>query len=99
MDKLNEPMPSWSNTYKPTSTINMITQYKFIPMAEFTVNNYILETTGISPFFANYRLNPRMDIEPHIVVDIAEKHPAYTVTNRLSEIHNHIQSEILFAQD
>jgi hypothetical protein len=35
-------------------------------MAEFTANNHISETTGISPFFANYRLNPKIDFEPDI---------------------------------
>jgi hypothetical protein len=34
-----------------------------LPMAEFTANNHISETTGISPFFANYRLNPKIDFK------------------------------------
>jgi hypothetical protein len=39
---------------------------QFLPMAEFAANNHISETTGISPFFTNYGLNPRMDFKPDI---------------------------------
>ena len=31
---------------------------------EFATNNQVNETTGISPFFANYSYNPCLDIEP-----------------------------------
>jgi hypothetical protein len=34
-----------------------------LPMAEFAANKYVSETTRISPFFANYRLNPKIDFE------------------------------------
>ena len=36
----------------------------WLPLAEFAMNNQISETTGISPFFANYGFNPHMGIEP-----------------------------------
>lgn len=36
----------------------------WLPLAEFTTNNHISSTTKISPFFANYRYNPRIGIEP-----------------------------------
>jgi hypothetical protein len=36
----------------------------WLPLAEFATNNQVNETTGISPFFANYGFNPRMGIEP-----------------------------------
>ena len=36
----------------------------WLPLAEFATNNQVNETTGISPFFANYGYNPRMGIEP-----------------------------------
>jgi hypothetical protein len=31
---------------------------------EFASNNAVSETTGVSPFFANYRFNPRLGTEP-----------------------------------
>jgi hypothetical protein len=42
-------------------------------MAEFTANNHIPEITSISPFFANYGLNPKIDFEPDIRVDNHEE--------------------------
>ena len=35
-----------------------------MPLAEFAINNQVNESTGISPFFANYGFNPRLGIEP-----------------------------------
>ena len=36
----------------------------WLPLAEFATNNQVNESTGISPFFANYGYNPRMGVEP-----------------------------------
>jgi hypothetical protein len=36
---------------------------QFLPMAKFTMNNYISETTGLSPFFANYGIYPKIDFK------------------------------------
>jgi transposase InsO family protein len=36
----------------------------WLPLAEFAGNNAASETTGMSPFFANYGFNPRMGVEP-----------------------------------
>jgi hypothetical protein len=38
--------------------------YDWLPLAEFAMNNQVNETTGVSPFFANYGFNPRLGIEP-----------------------------------
>ena len=37
---------------------------EWIAGAEFTYNNKVHTSTRVSPFFANYGLNPRMGIEP-----------------------------------
>lgn len=37
---------------------------KWLPLAEFAMNNAVSETTGVSPFFANYGFHPRLGIEP-----------------------------------
>jgi transposase InsO family protein len=39
---------------------------QFVPMAECTANNHISETTGVSPFFANYGMHPKIDFKPDI---------------------------------
>jgi hypothetical protein len=67
---------------------------RFLPMAEFAANNHISETTGMSPFFANYALNPKIDFEPDIRVDNPEEHQACTLADCLSEIHDLIKSQI-----
>jgi len=36
----------------------------WLPLAEFAANNHVSESTGVSPFFANYGFNPRLGIEP-----------------------------------
>jgi hypothetical protein len=36
----------------------------WLPLAEFAGNNTASETTGVSPFFANYGFHPRMGVEP-----------------------------------
>lgn len=36
----------------------------WLPIAEFAGNNMVSETTGVSPFFANYGFNPKMGVEP-----------------------------------
>jgi hypothetical protein len=68
-------------------------------MAEFAANNYISETTSISPFFANYGLNPKIHFEPDIQVHNAEEDQAHTLADCLSEIHDLIKSKMVFAQD
>jgi hypothetical protein len=37
---------------------------QWLSLAEFAANNVISETTGVSPFFANYGFNPRLGVEP-----------------------------------
>ena len=37
---------------------------QWLPLAEFAMNNVPSETTGVSPFFANYGFNPQLGAEP-----------------------------------
>jgi hypothetical protein len=71
----------------------------FLPMAEFAAHNHVSETTRISPFFANYGLNPKIDFEPDLRIDNPEENEAHTLTECLSEIYDLIKSEMSFAQD
>jgi hypothetical protein len=36
----------------------------WLPLAEFALNNAVSETTGFSPFFANYVFNSKLGFEP-----------------------------------
>jgi hypothetical protein len=37
---------------------------QWLPLAEFAMNNVTSETTGVSPFFANYGFHPKLGVEP-----------------------------------
>ena len=34
-------------------------------IVEFAANNAVLETIGVSPFFANYGFHPKLGVEPN----------------------------------
>jgi transposase InsO family protein len=36
----------------------------WLPLIKFALNNAVSETTGFSPFFANYGFNPKLEFEP-----------------------------------
>ena len=36
----------------------------WLPIAEFAANNAVSETTGVSPFFANYGFHPKLGVKP-----------------------------------
>jgi hypothetical protein len=36
----------------------------WLPLAEIAANSIFSETTGLSPFFANYGFHPRLGVEP-----------------------------------
>jgi hypothetical protein len=67
----------------------------WLPLAEFAHNNHDSETTGISPFFANYGFHPRMGFEPP---ENLQDTPAANFTSRLSEIHDRLREEMFYAQ-
>ena len=70
---------------------------QWIPMAEFMGNNQASETTGMSPFFANYGFNLRMDfLESEYVEN--ENLDAVAFTKAMTELHEHLRSEIGYAQ-
>ena len=66
-------------------------------MAEFMGNNQASETTGMSPFFTNYRFNPRMDF---LESEDGENEDldAAAFTKAMTELHEHLRSEIGYAQ-
>jgi transposase InsO family protein len=71
-----------------------------LPLAEFSANNHASETTGVSPFFANYGFNPRFTVRPR-----SDKPPtsneellADQNVERLREIQEFCRSEMTYAQ-
>ena len=70
-----------------------------LPLAEFAGNNAASETTGLSPFFANYGFDPLWHF------DFAAKHndspksqDAKQLAQKIKEITDHLRSEMLRAQ-
>ncbi|TRX94028.1 hypothetical protein FHL15_005106 [Xylaria flabelliformis] len=59
----------------------------WLPLAEFTANNHVSSTTGMSPFFANYGYNPRMGVEP------AEPNLPASLVNRNDPGHTQTRKE------
>ena len=72
----------------------------WLHLAEFAANNQASETTGLSPFFANYGFDPRWQdtpLETPATPD-AEITAGQTLTHTIAEITDHLRSEILRAQ-
>jgi hypothetical protein len=68
----------------------------YLPLAEFASNNYASETTGLSPFFAFYDMDPRSNFGQPISknpVTINEKEASELVL-KIEEIHEHARLEI-----
>jgi len=68
---------------------------KLLPLAEFTYNNTLSDTTGITPFFANkgYHLN----LTVHLEHNLASAHACDFVTD-LDELHQQLRQKIAKAE-
>ena len=78
-----------------------------MPLVEFAANNQASETTGISPFFANYGYDPRWTDDPqHDAADepqraadnSSEARAGRNHAETIKEINEHLQSEMLRVQ-
>jgi hypothetical protein len=71
----------------------------FLPLAEFAGNLLPSESTGASPFFANYGFDPRIDFD---LDNPAGPHPAegraFDVASHFARLHDFLRSEMLRAQ-
>jgi hypothetical protein len=67
-------------------------------LAEFSANSLSSETTGITPFFANYSFYPRLGIEPHEVPDIPAARRADTFADYMSTILEFLREQTLLVQ-
>jgi transposase InsO family protein len=74
----------------------------FLPDAEFMANNFVNESTGITPFFADKGYHPRTGIEPPSTYDNrgkAEVERADEITKRVEEMRNWLQDQLTWAQE
>jgi len=71
----------------------------WLPIAEFASNNHTLQTTAVSPVFANLGYDPRWQFELSAYLpNQAENQQLRSVAKALSEIHDHLRTEIHRAQ-
>jgi hypothetical protein len=70
----------------------------WLPLAEFSANSLRSETTGITPFFANYGFHPRLGVEPHEVPDTPAARRADTFADHMSAILEFLREQTLLAQ-
>jgi len=67
----------------------------WLPIAEFVTNNHTSETTAVSPFFANLGYDPcwQFDLSASLN-NQAEDQQARSAAKALSEIHDHLRTEM-----
>jgi len=65
----------------------------YLFLAEFAGNNQVLETTTVSPFFANLGCHPHCDFELDIRADNAEEQQVQTAVERIQHIHDLVETE------
>jgi hypothetical protein len=95
-ERINSVMEQYLRAYVNYQQDNWA---QYLPLAEFAANNHVSETTGLSPFFVNYGMHPKLDFEPDLRVDNPEEGQAQSLTRLLAEIHDFAKAEMAYAQD
>ena len=67
-----------------------------LPIAEFSINNHINSSTGISPFFASFGHHPRLDFRPES--ESLDPRSIPTFVNTISTIQKQCRESIKLAQ-
>jgi hypothetical protein len=57
-----------------------------------------LETTGLSPFFANYGFYPRLGVEPIEPADMPATRQASAFADQMSAIQDHLREQTTLAK-
>ena len=67
---------------------------ELISMAEFSYNNTLSATLGITPFYTIYGSNPHYQINPNPVVKLSATSVIREYADRLSELDSYLHSEM-----
>jgi hypothetical protein len=67
----------------------------WLPYAEFSANSMKSETTGLTPFFANYGYHPRLGVEPIEVPDTPAARQADTFADHMGMILEFLREQTL----
>ena len=71
---------------------------ELLPLAEFSYNNAQHASTLVSPFFANYGINPRCSLQVSSPADPAQNPAAEELVERIKTIHQQLRENITSAQ-
>jgi hypothetical protein len=71
----------------------------WLPIAEFTANNAVSETTHVSPFMANYGYDPQFTENPALPSFLNQQQDINVLVKQMSEIQEHLRAEMRYAQD
>jgi hypothetical protein len=73
---------------------------RWLPLAEFAANNQASEATGVSPFFGLHGYDPKwqVDVTAPAPNDNDDRR-AHTAARHIHEIHDHLRTELVRAQD
>jgi hypothetical protein len=71
---------------------------RWLPLAEFAVNNATNESTRTTPFFANYGFHPHLGFEPVRPSQQPAARDAGDLALKIKAIHEYLRSEICVAQ-
>jgi len=74
----------------------------YLPDAEFMANNFVNESIGITPFFADKGYHPRTGLEPPGAYEgrgRAEIEKAVKITERVKNMREWLQDQLVWAQE
>jgi hypothetical protein len=90
-ERINQTMETYLRCYVNYRQDNWV---QLLPLAQFAYNSADQETTGVSPFYANYGYNPTA-YNP-IVTGQGSAHEALLLTDEVKELHKELASDIQF---
>ena len=70
----------------------------WLPLCEFAANNAASETTQVSPFFATFGRDPRMNFDLDQPIENPEQARAHEAAANLRKIHDLVRAEMTAAQ-
>jgi hypothetical protein len=72
---------------------------KWLPLAEVSANDHVSETTGYSPFQANYGFCPRFRPSPLPTTLTPQNADSASFVSAMQKIQDHLRAEMRLAQD
>lgn len=91
-ERMNQTLEVYLRHYVNHAQDNWVS---LLPMAQLALNNHYTDTTGTSPFYANFGKDPNLFMEPR---PNPEANAAMVATTNLRDLHSACREGILIAQ-